>query len=421
MNSWNNIGPSRPEAKIPFPLGDLAQDLPLVAWKSEPFASVPFISVIVPVRNEADHIQRTLIQLLTQNYDCRRFEVIVADGQSTDGTWSIVAALQEEYDNLQLLPNPKRLASAGRNAALRVAKGDILVVIDGHCELDDPSYLTYLAEAFERSGADCVGRPQPLDVSSATDFQRAVALARSSRLGHHPQSWIYSDVECYVPPQSVAVAYRRHVFQRVGLFDENFDACEDVEFNHRIARTGMTCFCTPRVQVRYVPRDSLSSLFRQMVRYGRGRCRLLRKHSNTFSISCLLPAVFCCGLAIGPAFAWVSPWLLAVYFGGLGLYMLAIFSASLALAFHATRNSQNLQDFGSLLARLPLVFATIHLGAGIGFLQELMAEGGSKIRNAFGLSQYVSREAPQVLAWRTTAEDAQTPIPPRDFPESLAG
>ena len=94
MNSRNNIGPSRPDAKIPFPLGALGRDIPSVAWKSEPVASVPFISVIVPVRNEADHIQRTLIQLLTQNYDCRRFEVLVADGQSTDGTWGIVAALQ---------------------------------------------------------------------------------------------------------------------------------------------------------------------------------------------------------------------------------------------------------------------------------------------------------------------------------------
>jgi cellulose synthase/poly-beta-1,6-N-acetylglucosamine synthase-like glycosyltransferase len=421
MNSQNDLVPSRQDAKIPCRLNGLARDLPSLARKSEAVASLPFISVIVPVRNEADHIQRTLIQLLTQDYDCRRFEVIVADGQSTDETWSIVAALQKEYANLQLLLNPRRWSSAGRNAALRVAQGDILVVIDGHCKLDDPFYLTHLAEAFERSGADCVGRPQPLDISGATHLQRAIALARSSRLGHHPQSWIYSDVECYVPPESVAVAYRREVFQHAGLFDENFDACEDVEFNHRIARAGMTCFFTPRVQVRYVPRDSLSGLFRQMVRYGRGRRRLLRKHPDTFSISCLLPAIFLSGVAIGPIFAWTSPWLLASYLGGLGIYMLTILVASLVLAFHGARNPHLFRDFGSLLARLPLIFATIHLGAGVGFLQELMVEGWSRIRNAFGLSQYASKEASHVLAWRTGGEGAQTPIPARDFPQSFAG
>jgi succinoglycan biosynthesis protein ExoA len=407
MNSRNHLVPSGQDAKIPRGLNDAERSLSLHVWKTEAVASVPFVSVIVPVRNEASHIHRTLIQLLTQDYDDQRFEVIVADGQSIDETWNIVAALQREHSNLQLVANPKRWSSAGRNAALRIAKGDLVVVIDGHCELDDTSYLTHLAQAFERSGADCVGRPQPLDISGATHMQRAIALARSSRLGHHPESWIYSDVECYVPPESIAVAYRHEVFQRVGFFDESFDACEDVEFNHRIALAGLKCFFTPRVQVRYVPRDSLSGLFRQMVRYGRGRCRLLRKHSDTFSIPCLLPAAFLCGAVIGPIFAWISPWLLAAYLGGLGTYMLTVLVASLVLAFHAARNSHLLRDFGSLLVRLPLVFATIHLGAGVGFLQELMMEGWSRIRNAFGFSQHASREAPEVLAWRASAKDAQ--------------
>src|SRR5207244_4763455 len=142
-------------------------------------------------------------------------EVIVADGQSTDGTWGIVAALQKKHANLRLLPNPQRWSSAARNVAIRGAQGDILVVIDGHCEVDNSAYLIHLAHAFERSGADCVGRPQPLDVSGATVFQRAIALARSSRLGHHPDSWIYRDVEQYVPPESVAGAYRRVDFASI--------------------------------------------------------------------------------------------------------------------------------------------------------------------------------------------------------------
>src|SRR5207244_1512553 len=186
------------------------------------------ISVIVPVRNEAGHIQCTLTQLLSQDYDSQRYEVIVVDGQSTDGTWDIVAALQEKHGNLRLLRNAKRWSSAARNAAIRSAQGDILAVIDGHCEIEDRSYLIQLA----------------------------------------------------------------HAFARIGLFDERFDACEDVELNHRVAQAGMTCFFTPRLQGRYVPRGSLRGLFQQMVRYGRGRYRLLRKHPDTFSIACLLPAIF---------------------------------------------------------------------------------------------------------------------------------
>src|SRR5947207_3179263 len=83
-------------------------------------------------------------------------------------------------------------------------------------------------EAFQRSRADCLGRPQPLRVEGATRFQLAVALARESWLGHNPDSANFANRERFVTPDNVAVAYRREVFDRVGLFDESFDACEDV-------------------------------------------------------------------------------------------------------------------------------------------------------------------------------------------------
>ena len=145
-----------------------------------PVAPLPFISVIVPVRNEAAFIRRTLDQLLAQDYDPARFEVLIADGRSTDATPAIVREVAARHPQVRLLDNPKCWSSAGRNVAVRAARGDILVVIDGHCDLGNSRHLRELADAFDRSSADCVGRPQPLDVSGATVVQRAVAAARSS-------------------------------------------------------------------------------------------------------------------------------------------------------------------------------------------------------------------------------------------------
>src|SRR5205807_10500875 len=143
----------------------------------------PFVSVIVPVRNEAVFITKTLCQLLEQDYERSRFEVIVADGESTDATAALVRALQGRYANLHLVSNPGRWSSAGRNAALEVSRGEIVVVIDGHCDVNNPHHLADLADAFERSGADCLGRPQPQDLSGATTLQQAIAACRGSRLG----------------------------------------------------------------------------------------------------------------------------------------------------------------------------------------------------------------------------------------------
>ena len=234
------------------------------------------------------------------------------------------------------------------------------MLVDGHCDLDNPRYLADLADAFAQSGAACVGRPQPLDVPGATPLQRAVALARASRLGHHPASHIYSDAEGFVPPQSVAIAYRRAVFETVGLFDESFDACEDVEMNHRVAKAGLPCWFTPKVRVRYHPRGTLAGLCRQMFRYGRGRTRLLRKHRDTFSVGGFMPAAFLLGLVFGPLVAWLLPPLWFVYGGVVGLYALAVLG----------NEPRRGREEPALLPLLPPVFLAVHFGAGGGVLWE---------------------------------------------------
>src|SRR5262249_51294765 len=147
--------------------------------------------------------------------------VLVADGESTDDTPAIVRTLQTRYHNLRCLHNPRRWSSAGRNLAVREARGDLLVVVDGHCEIPGSDYLRKLASAFARTAADCIGRPQPLEPTGATPLQWAIAAARSSWLGHHPASHIYSATEQMVRSESVAVAYRREVFDLVGRFDES--------------------------------------------------------------------------------------------------------------------------------------------------------------------------------------------------------
>ncbi|MGQ9576764.1 MAG: glycosyltransferase family 2 protein, partial [Thermoguttaceae bacterium] len=252
---------------------------------------LPMLSVIVPVRNEERFIRATVEQLLSQDYPAGRFEVLVVDGRSTDRTRAIVEQLAGQHPNVRLLDNPRRLSSAARNVGIRHARGEMILVVDGHCEIPSRQMLRHVAQAFAETGADCLGRPQPLDVANATPLQQAIAAARSSWLGHHPDSFIYADQPRFVPAKSVAVAYRREVFDRLGLFDESFDACEDVELNHRIDRAGLRCYFSPAITVKYFPRETLGGLFRQLVRYGRGRVRLMRKHPETRSLRTLLPAV----------------------------------------------------------------------------------------------------------------------------------
>jgi len=286
----------------------------------------------------------------------------VVDGRSSDTTREIVASLAQAHENVILMDNPRRLSSAARNIGIRKARGSFIVVVDGHCELGSRDYLRSLADAFERSGADCLGRPQPLDVTAASLVQKAIAAARSSWLGHHPDSFIYSAAERFVAAKSVAVAYRRSVFDQVGPFDESFDACEDVELNHRIDWAGLNCFFTPTIQVRYFPRSSLRGLFHQMARYGRGRVRLLRKHPETFSPGGFIPAAWLAWLLAGPmaGLAWRPLWW--VYCGVIAVYLAIVGATSATIAVQ----HRKLQFLGWL----PLVFMTLHAGSGWGVICE---------------------------------------------------
>lgn len=326
---------------------------------------MPSISVIVPVRNEARSIEGTLRSLLTQDFPRERFEVIVADGFSTDATVAVVRRLQGEFPNLKLVYNPGRFSSAGRNVAVRHATKDAAVVVDGHCHVPDRNYLKNLSAAFEASGADSLGRPQPLDVPNPTPFQRAVSAARSSRLGHNPDSDIYSDRAKFVDPQSTAVAYTRAVFHRVGLFDEAFDACEDVEFNERVHAAGLTCYFTPAVKIVYEPRASFRGLFHQLARYGLGRAKLAFKHPHSLTLPALVPPLWVVWVVLGGLLSLVVPYLGWVWLASVGLYAAVLLAAGLVLGRGQPRGVGR---------RIPLVFVAIHCGFAWGFWKEVVRQ-----------------------------------------------
>lgn len=333
---------------------------------------MPSVTVIVPVRNECQSIEQTLRLLLTQDFPTDQFEVIVADGLSTDATVPVVRRLQAEFPNLKLVYNAGKFSSAGRNTALRHMAGEYAVVIDGHCHIPDRNYLRNLVAAFETSGADSLGRPQPLDVPDPTPFQAAVSAARASRLGHNPDSDIFSDMAKFVEPQSTAVAYRRRVLHTIGLFDEKFDACEDVEFNHRVHDAGLTCYFTPALKIVYHPRKTWSALFRQLGRYGCGRAKLAAKHPGSLTLPALVPPLWAVWLVLGAVLALIVPFVGWAYLASVLLYATVILAGSLWLAR---------REKWRVGVRIPAVFVGIHLGFACGFLREV----GRRLTDRMGL------------------------------------
>ena len=340
------------------------------------------LSVIMPVRNEAEHITDALDRLLAQQYEPGKLEILVVDGMSEDATPQIVQEYAQKHPHIRYLENPKKLSSAARNVALKHAKGEAVIIADGHCFMDDNEMLRRVDEAFAKSGADCLGRPiVTYERKDAPPFQWANAIARESWLGHHPDSFMYSGQAQFSPASSTAIAYRMSVFEKVGLFDENFDAAEDFEFNTRIDEAGLKCWFDPAIAIRYEPRKTLGGLWAQVGRYGRGRVRLWRKHRHTASLKSFAPGFFVVGAIVAGlillahtvmrftpeyfglvrgfspfnALAWLSVM-------GLGIYLAIVLVESVRLAFKQKR--------WDVFQFLPVAFVVIHFGYGWGILRE---------------------------------------------------
>src|SRR5215468_1614703 len=140
----------------------------------------PFVSIVMPVRNEAGFIARSVGSALDQDYPPERFEIIVADGQSTDDTRSIVESLQSAHPNLKLIENPGGIAPTGLNAAIGASRGEIIVRVDGHCEIAT-DYVRRCVEHLRNDGVDGVGGP--IETIGETTTAKAIAAAMSSKFG----------------------------------------------------------------------------------------------------------------------------------------------------------------------------------------------------------------------------------------------
>ncbi len=331
-------------------------------------SSLPLISVVVPVHNEEAHLGALFEDLLKQEYPTDRYEILVADGNSTDRTREIVERYaRESVPRVLWLPNPRQLSSAGRNVGVEASRGELILFIDGHCRIPSPTLFLDTARIMQATGADCLCRPQPLTCPENTWFQDVVAHARATLIGHGRDSTIYAtDQEGFVDPTSAGATYHRSVFDRVGRYDERFDACEDVDFNYRVFKAGLRSYLSSRCAISYRPRSSLRGLFKQLVRYGRGRVRFLRKHPDALTISQLVPVAFVAWLAGGALASCVSTFAAKVFLATLATY------AGLVLAFSGWLG---LRHGWRYFVVAPAVYLAVHVGLGVG----LWAEAGRPV------------------------------------------
>ncbi len=224
----------------------------------------PFVSVVIPVYNDAARLRRCLAALAAQSYPRGRYEAIVVDNGSSDGPDAAAAGL----DFVVLAHEARPGSYAARNAGIALARGAVLAFTDADCVPE----ADWIARGVARLLAD-----PPCDIAAGAvmlfvqDPARPTAAELYESLMAFPQQK-YVEQERYGATANL-FAWRR-VAEQIGPFDAALASGGDREWGQRAHGAGLTLAYAEGARVGHPARRSFGELARKIVRVTGGIERL---------------------------------------------------------------------------------------------------------------------------------------------------
>jgi succinoglycan biosynthesis protein ExoA len=326
------------------------------------------ISIVVACRNERKYISAFTESLLAQDLSGFDWELIIADGNSDDGTREFLFEFARAHPRITIIENSFRIVATGLNAAIRAANGEIILRMDTHSEYA-PDYVRKCVEALENGDACNVGGPARTRAEGSRPC--AIQAAYHSRFSSGGARFHDENYTGYVDTVPYG-CWRKETLMRIGLFDEQLVRNQDDELNLRLTRAGGKIWQSADIVSWYHPRTALSSLFRQYFQYGFWKVRVIRKHRLPASWRHLIPGafmllnvmLFLSVIIASASRAWFAREIMLAAWATL---LLPYVLACLVFAVFSARN------YGwRLLPYLPQTFAVFHTSYGLGFLAGLI-------------------------------------------------
>jgi hypothetical protein len=325
------------------------------------FSDLPRVTVIVPVRNEAEHVRACLDSILSHDYPPDFVDVLVVDGESQDGTGDVVRDVAESNPRVRLLTNSRRIQAAGLNIGLRAATAPVVARVDARARWPE-GFLRHAVSLLFTPGVVAVGGgPKPV---CETSLHRAIAAAFDSPLAigaarHHHAAGVEDVRSVYSP------CFRRDAVLAVGGYDEGLQVHEDFELFHRLLARGGRVLYSPQLDTPYYLRPGLRSLARQFMGWGRGKGAVTRRSPRVLSPYHLAPPALAVALGGSAAASITSRPARRMFLAVAGIYSAFVLAATMS----AGRNL-DVRARAWLFITLP----TMHLSWGAGFIRGLLLD-----------------------------------------------
>ena len=298
------------------------------------------VSIIIPCQNEEKYIGKCLDSIINQDFPKENLEVLVIDGMSEDKTEEIVAKYASKYSFIKLLDNSKKFTPFGLNVGVKEAKGEIILRMDAHASYEK-DYISKCVKYLNEFNADNVGGILKTLPAENTISAEAIALSLSHPFGVGTSYFRLGAKEPREVDTVFGGCYKREVFEKIGLFNENLKRSQDIEFNLRLKRTGGKILLVPDIISYYYPKSNLEDFFLHNFEDGTWAVLPLKFVKTPLKLRHYIPLIFVLTLPLS-----IWPYIPISLF----------FSAQIAFCEKDLR----------LFFVMPLVFATRHFGYGLG-------------------------------------------------------
>lgn len=342
----------------------------------------PAVSVIIPCRNERDHVSRCLRSVAENGYP-GKLEIIVVDGMSHDGTREVLRELEARNVDLRIVDNPSKTTPIAMNLGLQSARGDVVLIVGAHCELG-PGYIsTSTRQLLSYKGIACVGG-RTIPRAAGGPIQQAIAAVLGSGFGVGNSYYKMPGSRVREVDTVAFGAYRREVFEKLGGFDERLVRNQDIEFNFRVRRAGYKILLDPSIQVYYSPRRSIRAFWRQ--NFANGFWNIITWRLVPWSLSWrhFVPLFFVSWLIVFGTLGVFTSVARVLFWTAIGAYGTLDVLESVRIAAKGRRAS---------LAASCLVFPILHLSYGVGSLCGIFSVLLRGMRGATGRREPTSQRS----------------------------
>jgi len=311
------------------------------------------VSIIIPCRNEVRNIEETVHNIQLQNYPQGELDIIIVDGLSDDGTIDKINELSKQYPNLRLIENERKITPVAFNLGIKAAKGDYILIVGARQVISSDYVRNAVAALEEEEQLVCVGGK----VTNVYDRKEGelISIAMSSGFGVGIGNFRVETTDKYVDTVGTP-CYKKWIFEKVGLFDEELIRNQDDDLNYRVIQQGYKIKLLHKIEVKYYVRANTSKLAQQMFQYGYWKVYVNKKHKAITTFRQLIPAMFVIYLFFLP---------FSVILGKYILIPLSMLLAYCVLGFFAFRN---VHPINSRLV-VQLITFKMHFYYGLGYLK----------------------------------------------------